>query len=407
VIQTQMPDCDALIVGAGMIGGACALALARQGLNVSVIDRDHLNQNAEAEAEPRRVSAINLASENILKRLEVWDEILASLPQTFERIDVQDEGSSGTISFDAADLGLTHLGHIISNEAITRALYHALDREQRVSLRFGQTATAIVSSGSSVTVTLDAGETISARILIGADGANSRVRELAEITHQESSYDHTAIVATVKPELPHASCARQRFLASGPLAFLPLANNECSIVWSADTEKAEQLLTLDDEAFSLELAEAFEHRLGSIQRVSPRAKFPLVRRHAVNYIGERIALIGDAAHTVHPLAGLGANQGFADAATLFEVISNASSQNRDLASRSVLRRYERWRRGENALVLKVMDGFHGLFGTDNPAVSRLRGLGLNLTDNVPLVKETLVRYAVGLEGDLPQLAQMP
>ena len=407
MIQTQMPDCDALVVGAGMIGGACALALARQGLNVSVIDRDHLNQNAEAEAEPRRVSAINLASENILKRLEVWDEILASLPQTFERIEVQDEGSSGTISFDAADLGLTHLGHIISNEAITRALYHALDREQRVSLRFGQTATAIVSSGSSVTVTLDAGETISARILIGADGANSRVRELAEITHQESSYDHMAIVATVKPELPHACCARQRFLASGPLAFLPLANNACSIVWSADTEKAEQLLALEDEAFALELAEAFEQRLGSIQKVSPRAKFPLVRRHAVNYIGERIALIGDAAHTVHPLAGLGANQGFADAATLFEVISNASSQNRDLASRSVLRRYERWRRGENALVLKVMDGFHGLFGTDNPAVSRLRGLGLNLTDNVPLVKETLVRYAVGLEGDLPQLAQMP
>ena len=400
-----MPDCDALIVGAGMIGSACALALARQGLDVSVIDRDHLNQNAEAE--PRRVSAINLASENILRRLEVLDEILTSLPQTFERIEVQDEGSSGTISFDAADLGLSHFGRIISNEAITRALHCSLDKEKCVSLRFGQAATAIASSDSSVTVTLETGEMISARILIGADGANSRVRELAEITHQESSYDHMAIVATVKPELAHASCARQRFLASGPLAFLPLANNECSIVWSADTEKAEQLLALDDEAFSLELAEAFKHRLGSIQKVSPRVKFPLVRRHAINYIGERIALIGDAAHTVHPLAGLGANQGFADAATLFEVISNASLQNHDLASRSVLRRYERWRHGENALVLRVMDGFHGLFGTDNPAVSRLRGLGLNLTDNVPLVKETLVRYAVGLEGDLPQLAQMP
>ena len=146
--------------------------------------------------------------------------------------------------------------------------------------------------------------------------------------------------------------------------------------------------------------------MGSIQRVSPRAKFPLVRRHAVNYIGERIALIGDAAHTVHPLAGLGANQGFADAAALFEVISNACLQNRDLASRSVLRRYERWRRGENALVLTIMDGFHGLFGTNNTVLSRLRGLGLDLTDNVPLIKETLGRYAVGLEGDLPQLAQM-
>jgi len=404
VTQTQTPNCDALIVGAGMIGGTCALALARQGLNVSVIDRDQSNRDAQSE--PRRVSAINLASENILRHLEVWDKILVSPPQGFERIEVRDEASPGTISFDAADLGLTHLGHIVSNEAMTRALHHSLDKEQRVSLRFGYAPAAIVSSGSSVTVTLETGETISARILIGADGANSRVRELAGITHQESSYDHTAIVATVKPQLPHASCARQRFLSSGPLAFLPLANNECSIVWSADTEKAEQLLALEDEAFSLELAGAFEHRLGRIQKVSPRAKFPLVRRHAVNYIGERIALIGDAAHTVHPLAGLGANQGFADAATLFEVISNAYLQNRDLASRSVLRRYERWRRGENALVLKVMDGFHGLFGTDNTALSRLRGLGLNLTDNAPLIKEPLVRYAVGLEGDLPKLAQM-
>ena len=404
MIQTQTPDCDALIVGAGMIGGACGLALARQGLNVSVIDRDHLNQHAKAE--PRRVSAINLASENILRRLEVWDEVLASRPQTFDRIEVRDEGSSGTISFDAADLGLTHLGHIISNEAIAGALHHSLDKEQCVSLRLCQAPIAIDSSDSSVTVTLETGETISARILIGADGANSRVRELASITHQQSSYEHMAIVATVKPELPHACCARQRFLASGPLAFLPLANNECSIVWSAKTEKAEQLLALEDEAFSLELADAFEYRLGRIQKVSPRAWFPLVRRHAVNYIGERIALIGDAAHTVHPLAGLGANQGLADAATLFEVISNAALQNRDLGSRSVLRRYERWRRGENALVLKVMDGFHGLFGTDNPALSRLRGLGFNLTDNAPLIKETLVRYAVGLEGDLPQLAQM-
>ena len=159
MIRTQMPDCDALIVGAGMVGSACALALARQGLDVSVIDRDHLNQNAEAE--PKRVSAINLASENILKRLEVWDEILASLPQTFERIEVQDEGSSGTISFDAADLGLTHLGHIISNEAITRALHYSLDKEQRVSLRLGQATTAIASSDSSVTVTLETGEMIS------------------------------------------------------------------------------------------------------------------------------------------------------------------------------------------------------------------------------------------------------
>ena len=402
--KAQSYDCDALIVGAGMIGSTCALALARKGLSVAVLDKQLIYR--ETQGEPQRVSAINQASENILRHLDAWTGIAVSRPQAFERIEVWDSKSSGTISFDAADVGLAHLGHIVSNDAVSSALHQALTSETSVSLRFGETPAAITSSGAGVAITLDNGETMRAYLLIGADGANSKVRELAGITHQESAYDHTAIVATVTPEQSHNSCARQRFLPSGPLAFLPLADNKCSIVWSAKTDKAEQLLALDDNAFALELTNAFEGRLGNIFKVSARAEFPLLRRHATDYIGERIALVGDAAHTVHPLAGLGANQGFADAAALVEVVANAFSQNRDPASHSVLRRYERWRRGENALVLKVMDGFHGLFGTDNTALSRLRGLGLNMTDNVPLVKEALVRYAVGLEGDLPQLAQM-
>ncbi|MDP6530385.1 MAG: UbiH/UbiF/VisC/COQ6 family ubiquinone biosynthesis hydroxylase [Arenicellales bacterium] len=402
--RTQSYECDALIVGAGMIGSACALALARRGLSVIVLDKQPIDR--ETQGEPQRVSAINHASENILRHLDVWAGIAVSRPQAFERIEVWDSKSAGTISFDAADVGLTHLGHIVSNDAISSTAHQALTSESSASLRFGETPVAITSSGSSIAVTLERGETIRAHLLIGADGANSKIRDLAGIAHQEAAYDHTAIVATVTPEQSHSSCARQRFLSSGPLAFLPLADNQCSIVWSAKTDKAEQLLALDENAFALELTNAFEGRLGNIPKVSARAKFPLVRRHATDYISERIALVGDAAHTVHPLAGLGANQGFADAAALAEVIGNAFSQNRDPASRSVLRRYERWRRGENALVLKVMDGFHGLFGTENPALAGLRGAGLNLTDRIPFIKKTFIRYAVGLEGDLPEMARI-
>ena len=246
---TQSHDCDALVVGAGMIGSACALALAREGLSVMLFDNHPAHQNALSG--PQRVSAINQASENILRHLDVWTGIVASRPQPFERIEVWDAGNTGTISFDAADMGLAHLGHIVRNDAISSTLHQALAAEPSVSLHFGDTPAVITSSGSRIAVTLERGETISARLLIGADGARSKVRELADITHQELAYNHTAIVATVTPDAPHESCARQRFLSSGPLAFLPLAGNECSIVWSAHTERAEELLALDDHAFTL------------------------------------------------------------------------------------------------------------------------------------------------------------
>ena len=223
-----------------MIGSACALALARKGLSVIVFDKYAAHQDTLLE--PQRVSAINQASENILRNLSVWAGIAVSRPQPFERIEVWDAENTGTISFDAANMGLAHLGHIVRNNTVSSALHQALTSEPDVSLRFGDTPVAITSSGSSIAVELERGEIISARLLIGADGANSKVRELADITHQESAYGHTAIVATVTPEAPHDSCARQRFLSSGPLAFLPLADNECSIVWSTHTDRAEELL---------------------------------------------------------------------------------------------------------------------------------------------------------------------
>jgi 2-octaprenylphenol hydroxylase len=401
--ESRLTDFDVLVNGAGLVGSCCALLLAHSGIHVAILDKDRPSK--EANPDPIRVSALNHASQNILEHLCVWRDIAWDKSTAFERIEVWDALSNGTISFDASTAGLSHLGHIVANNSLCTALHQALGDCAEAVVRFGENLVDIESSDSGVTVTLAGGEKLRAGLLIGADGAHSKVRQLAGIAQDQSSYKHTAIVATVTPEQPHGACARQRFLPTGPLAFLPLAENQCSIVWSASTAEAERVLSLNDSAFATELAQAFDQRLGKIKAVSKRKAFALIRRHASAYIGERIALIGDAAHTVHPLAGLGANQGLADAAALAQVANDALSKNRDIGTRSVLRRYERWRRGENALVLQVMDGFHALFGSEDLTITGLRGMGLKLTDQAPLLKNALMQHAIGLAGDIPQLAR--
>ena len=401
--EPAVTDFDVLVNGAGLVGSCCALLLARSGIHVAILDKD--SPAEEANLDPIRVSALNHASQNILEHLCVWRELAWDKSTAFERIEVWDALSHGTISFDAATAGLSHLGHIVANNSLCTALHQALGDCAEALVRFGEHPVDVESSDSCVTVTLAGGEKLRAGLLIGADGAHSKVRQLAGIAQDQSSYNHTAIVATVTPEKPHGACARQRFLPTGPLAFLPLAENQCSIVWSVRTTEAERVLSLNDSTFATELAQAFDQRLGKIKAVSERKAFALTRRHVSAYIGERIALIGDAAHTVHPLAGLGANQGLADAAALAEVTNDALSKNRDIGTRSVLRRYERWRRGENALVLQVMDGFHALFGSEDLAISRLRGMGLKLTDQTPVLKNALMQHAIGLAGDIPRLAR--
>ena len=401
--ESQLTDFDVVVNGAGLVGSCCALLLARSGIHVAILDKGRPSKDADPD--PIRVSALNHASQNILEHLCIWQDIAWDKPTAFERIEVWDALNNGTISFDAATVGLSHLGHIVANNSLCTALHQALGHYAEAVVRFGEHPVDVESSDSCITVTLAGGEKLRAGLLIGADGAHSKVRQFAGIAQDQSSYNHTAIVATVTPEQPHGACARQSFLPTGPLAFLPLAENQCSIVWSTSTTEAERVLSLNDSAFATELAQAFDQRLGKIQAVSERKAFALTRRHASAYIGERIALIGDAAHTVHPLAGLGANQGLADAAALAQVANDALSKNRDIGTRSVLRRYERWRRGENALALQVMDGFHALFGSEDPAITGLRGMGLKLTDQAPLLNNALIQHAIGLTGDIPRLAR--
>jgi len=231
------------------------------------------------------------------------------------------------------------------------------------------------------------------------------VRELAGIGLHQHPYRQAAIVGHVVTEKSHRQAAYQRFLSSGPLAFLPLADQRSSIVWSANAILAEELMQLPDDLFQRRLEIAFQNRLGHITSVSHREQFPLVHRHAERYVGHRIALVGDAAHTVHPLAGLGANQGLADAATLAEVLIGNADRGRDFGDQVTLRRYERWRRGENQLILNTLDGLYHLFGSGHPMITNIRCLGLNMTNRITPLKMMFLRRATGLSGDLPQMAK--
>jgi 2-octaprenylphenol hydroxylase len=254
-------------------------------------------------------------------------------------------------------------------------------------------------------VTLEDGREIQARLLVAADGANSRVRGLAGIPVRGWGYDQNAVVATVRPERPNRDTAWQRFMPSGPLAFLPINDGRCSIVWSTSPEQAQQLLALEPEAFCEALGGASDYVLGEILETGPRASFPLRLQHATHYVQPGLALVGDAAHAIHPLAGQGVNLGFLDAATLAEVLTEARRASRDIGSHGVLRRYERTRKGDNLMMLAAMDGFKRLFGNDLAPLRLLRNLGLRLTDSADPVKQLIMRRALGMLGEQPRLAR--
>ena len=385
------------------MGSICALSLAQNGLDVLILDQR--SSDPPTEPEPIRVSALNIASQNILTALGVWNRLSREVKTPFEKIEVWDATGRGHLKFEAASIGIEQLGHIVSNPGICATLHQAINEHPNTSIIWADAITECVTSENKITVLTENGRTINSQLLVGSDGAKSKIRKLANIEHEANSYQQVAIVASVTTSKPHGSCARQRFLETGPLAFLPISNNQCSIVWSSDLEEANRLLMLSDTAFSEALAAAFNYELGSIESVSLRRSFPLARQHAKRYIGDRIALIGDAAHTVHPLAGLGANQGISDAAALSQIINARHSENRDFSTRSVLRRYERWRSSENAFLLDTIDSLQKCFGIQNPVVSRARSAGLHLTDRSDILKRNLMHHAIGFGGQTPLLAQ--
>ena len=394
---------EVIIVGGGMVGSALACALGQGGLRVAVIEPKEPQPFQPDQGYGLRVSALSIASRNILENLGAWRQLQAWRISPYERMVVWDAGGSGYIEFDAAEAGEPALGYIVENNLVQRALFEASQQNENIRWFCPAKLQGYIVDENEVIATLENGEILLAPLIVGADGARSRVRELAGIQLQQRDYRQQAIVANVGTTLPHEKTARQRFLPDGILAFLPLADGRSSIVWSSDASRAESLMALDDDAFMAELGEAFSHALGEITSVSGRLSFPLSGRHAKTYIKPRVALVGDAAHTIHPLAGQGVNLGFLDIAELSHLLLHAD---RDLGSMHLLRKYERARAGENALMLHAMEGFKLLFNNSNPALALLRNTGLSLTNRLPPLKQFFLQHALGRQSDLPPLTQV-
>lgn len=398
--MSTQPQYDVIVVGAGMVGAALALALGRQGFKVALVDAHAPQLEWPQEGYDIRVSAITRASQHIFESLGAWPMMQAERISPYRDMHVWDAGGDGVIHFDSADIGEPDLGHIIENRVIVKGLHTCLAEQQNVTPFWPVQPKAMTFNETEASLLLEDGTDLQARLLVGADGARSWVRRQAGISVKGWDYDQVALVTWVKPELFHQETAWQRFLPTGPLAFLPLTEGYCSIVWSTSPGHAAQLQAMEADRFAQELQAAFENKLGVIESVGPRAMFPLRSFETQHYILPRLALVGDAAHTIHPLAGQGVNLGLADMASLLQVLTEAQQQ-QDIGTERTLRRYERWRRADNRSMLIAMDGFKRLFSTDQATLCWARNLGLKLTDQMLPLKRLIMQQALG--KDVPRI----
>ena len=394
---------DVIIVGAGMVGATLAAALGgQQTLKIALIEPFAHKPILSTDHADLRVSAISQASENLLKNLNIWPHFISERLSKFTDMKVW-ETESSTIHFDSADIGEPHLGHLIENRHIQQA--SLAQCKQYPNIDFICPDKPISKEGSSLT--LESGRQISADLIVAADGAQSPLREWVGIQTKGWDYEQQGTVCTVTTELSHTQTARQRFLPGGPLAFLPLANpHQCSIVWSNSTAEAQLLSQLSDADFKQTLATAFDYKLGNIIDVSQRSSFPLRLRHADHYIEPGFAMVGDAAHTIHPLAGQGVNIGFLDAATLAEIIIETHKKRRNIGSLHMLGKYQRRRKGDNMGVQLTMDAFKRVFGNDNPTLKLARQCGFTAINNNSLLKRFFMHQASGQRFANPDLSKL-
>lgn len=391
-----------------MAGAASAALLAADdgtaSLRIALVEPRPAEAPLRDEALDLRVSALSRASQQLLEHTGAWPAVTARGAAAYQRMVVWEERSDphgpGALVFDAAELGEPDLGHIVENRAVQAALTERALGAGVVMLR--APLATLEPAADAIRVALGDGREFRAALVVGADGAESAVRAQAGIGVRGWDYGQRAVVAHLAPERPHRATAWQRFLDTGPLALLPLADGRVSLVWSTLPELAEELASCEAAVFAERVTLASAGILGRLEPTGPRAAFPLRLLHARQYVAARIALVGDAAHTVHPLAGQGINLAFLDAAALADVLGSAMAAGDDLGELRVLRRYERWRKSEALPVIALLDGIKRLFFGGNPLQSRLRRSGLELVQAARPLKRMLMQRALGLAGEVPR-----
>ncbi len=403
--MTATYDADVVVAGGGIIGASFACLLEQAGLTVILLEAG-IRQVSSLKQKDPRVFAITMASEQILKKAGAWRRLHEEDIACFRKMHVWDENGLGEVKFDSAALCKPTMGYIISYQAIADALQERMLDSENIRCIWSVSPAFIKEEEKAIMIGTEDGLIYRTRLVVAADGNNSKLRKLANIDYIKHDYNQSALACIVTTEYPHDEMARQRFLKRGPLAFLPMKDpHQSAIVWSTSPDHAQRLHDMDEKAFRCELAESFGNELGEIKTNTKRVVFPLSRAQASQYTKSRIALIGDSAHSIHPLAGLGANIGLLDAAALAEIVIDTCQRGRDPGRLQVLRRYERWRKGENKNVMYLMDGFKHLFENQHQAVQWIRNFGLDMVDSLPVVKHSIMKRAMGLTGDLPQFAR--
>lgn len=396
-------DADVLLVGGGLVGGTIACALAARGIAVAVVDMEKPGQ-ADAKQYDGRVSAIALTSQRLFARIGVWPALQA-FATPIRHIRVAEGNSTDFVHYDSREIGGEPFGFMVENRALKSELGREVSRRDGITL-FAPSRIAHLARGPfGVEARLADGRLIRARLAVAADGAASRTRAEAGIGIAKAAYGQTAIVCTVRHERPHQNIAHELFLPSGPFAILPTQGNRSAIVWSDQTNAAAHFARLDEDDFADEIARRAGDFLGRIRLDSPRWTYPLRVQFAHRMVADRLALAGDAAHAMHPVAGQGFNMGLRDAAALASVLGEAKDLGLDLGAAEVLEKYGRWRRFDNGLMLAMTDGIVRLFSNDIGPLRALRGFGLSAVNRIAPLRRLFARHAMGVVGDLPRLMQ--